>query len=88
MIPRQLPNGDLEFPRLGHEPAPADSIPNYERDKANPWIFHLVLDPCKFREVRETRMPCGKVSSCFWCVLKLIPVSPMYCASCTEQESP
>lgn len=81
--PRQQPNGDLIFPRRGDPPA--DNIPNYERDKEDPFLFHLIIEPCGFRENRLTIQRCGKTRCVMWCNLLKREVSPFYCDTCDKR---
>lgn len=77
-----LPNGDLIFGRKGDPPA--DNIPNYERDDKDPYLFHLIMDPCVHRESRVTIQSCGKARCAMWCQLFKREVSAYYCADCEE----
>lgn len=82
---RQLSNGDIEFPQQG---PPPKEVAGFERDKTNPYLFHLILEQCKFRKTEYVRMPCGKLRACMWCILKHREVNPQFCSTCNEQETP
>lgn len=83
--PRVMPNGDLVFPRKGHPPP--DNISNYERDPADPFIFHLMQEPCKHRESKFTISPCGKTKCSLWCNLLQREVSTFFCDQCDKYEA-
>lgn len=80
----RMPNGDMEFPRIGPNP-PEDNINGFERDPHNLWLFHLALEPCRYRKENHIRMPCGKLRICTNCTLKEREVTPQYCSDCKEQ---
>jgi len=76
-------DGSIEFPRKGYPP---DIIPGYDQDPKNPYKFIPIIPECKFREIREHMLVCGKKRPYFHCLLKDIQVSRNYCAQCKEYQ--
>ena len=78
---RLTSDGKYVFPKRGDPPS---VIPDgYKRDPGDPYI--LVPDfreECKQRSCRQKILPCGKLSTVFYCEFLDVIVTPQFCNEC------
>lgn len=80
MSVRRLPSGDIFFPRRGSIP---ECPTGYVRDAGDPWLFHPVLNGCKYRSDKvDKACNCGKMV--LWCTRDNIQIVRSRCVSCEE----
>jgi len=76
----------LMFPRRGDPPP---DQPGYEREEGDPYVFHLIWQPCAQRYQNKTCGGCGSNNRGMpWCALLNVPVDRVACHGCTKRELP
>jgi hypothetical protein len=81
---RQQPNGDVLFDNVTE--IPKAGLEGYTQDENNPLHFVIDLEPCRFRNTLNLRMPCGKIIYALNCQLFNKQVCPAFCDSCLQGE--
>ena len=74
----------LLFPRRG--PIPPDQ-PGYDRERGDPYVFHMKWVECKHRFSNNKCGPCGEGKGSPWCKLIDIPVDQPTCLHCKEEKT-
>lgn len=81
---RQLQDGSLIALEKGKPPEPPEG---YERDEKNPYLFHLKLEDCSYREITIKRQKCcGGDKTIYNCNYLGTPVPRKLCEQCGASE--
>jgi len=77
---RPGPNGTLYYPRRGSK---APECPEgYEPSEGDPYIAHLKIPVCDYRELRTRTSCCGGSGAYTYCNWKQTPVTRLMCVKC------
>ena len=79
---RQTNNGDYFAPRRGSPPI----IPEgYSRDTKDPYLFHLILEPCLYLGKKRTILKCCGIKIFSYCRRDSMVTTPRLCKLCQER---
>lgn len=60
----------------------------WERDKENPYKFHIIVPNCKHRTNRTIKKEnCNCTKSILYCILKDMMTTKMLCAGCNNYDN-
>jgi len=63
---------------------PPKQLEGYEVDPNNAKRFLPIIPPCIYRDTRNVKLLCGKLTGYYYCILKKCEVTRLFCSQCKE----
>jgi len=76
---RKMSADTMVAPRRGEPPAAPDG---YIRDEGDPFVFHVIMPRCPYREEKIVKTSCCE-SHRLWCNKLMIPIKRINCVEMT-----